>query len=190
MIAAIGDAAAKTFAAFHDGEAEGMLDPRSAGDRGRGSSEATANDAHMQWRPQHLVPSLRVARPDKGPAQIRPKPASMELMTARPWPRRQYERGDVRAQCRMKFFFALEIAKPEQRNRAHQSAESFIFPTFPVQACGAEAAGGQSNRPFNAENCHLALVDNCKNWDFAPSDWLHHAPHTDSRVGLSEARVG
>ena len=47
MIAAIGDTAAKTFAAFHDGEAEGMLDPGGARDRGRSSGEATTNDAHM-----------------------------------------------------------------------------------------------------------------------------------------------
>jgi hypothetical protein len=47
MIAAIGDTAAKTFAAFHDGEAEGMLDPGGARDCGGGSGEATTNDAHM-----------------------------------------------------------------------------------------------------------------------------------------------
>ena len=61
MIAAIGDAAAKTFPSFHDGEAEGMLDLGGARDRGGGSGEATTNDAHMQRRPPHLVHSLRAS---------------------------------------------------------------------------------------------------------------------------------
>ena len=90
----------------------------------------------------------------------------------------------------MKFFLASEIVRLERSNPTYQSAARFIFPIFPVRACNAEAAGRHSNWPFNAETHRFAPVDNCKNWDFAPSDWLHHAPHTDSRVSHSEARVG
>jgi hypothetical protein len=40
-----------------------------------------------------------------------------------------------------------------------------------------EAAHGRQNSAIEAENSRAAAVDNCKNWDFAPSDWLHHAAH-------------
>jgi hypothetical protein len=47
MIAAIGNAAAETCTAFHDGETKRMLDPRGARDSGGGAGKATTDDAHM-----------------------------------------------------------------------------------------------------------------------------------------------
>jgi hypothetical protein len=46
-----------------------------------------------------------------------------------------------------------------------------------LPARDVEVARGRPNSAIEAENSRAAAVDNCKNWDFTPSDWLHHAAH-------------